>query len=386
MGADLRDRHKTYRSTLDEASDLLGANWTDIIFDPQQKATLRRQEESQLAVLVTGVAMFRVFQEEIGIPVSFCAGHSLGEYTALCCAGALTLADAITLVRRRAELIREASRALNGTMMWVIDLDADVVHAACAAARDEGLDVHVSAHDAPRQVAVSGSTDDVTAVAGELEARGAVVYPLRLEGPYHSPLMRAAADGMARVLDETPVGTPAVPVLSGVHAERHAGGARSARLLVRQLVEPVRWLDVQRTLLDAGVGQAVEFGPGTVLTFLAEKAAPSLRVVPFDRLTAESQLAAALYLAEEQYPAVLDRCLRTAVSTRTRLADDPVRHQRVVARYRELERLRESAAPAGEDVSQALGLLDELLDSKGVPERERAVARHRVLDGRLWRR
>ncbi|MFK0253898.1 ACP S-malonyltransferase [Streptomyces sp. NPDC090445] len=386
MGSALRDRHKIYRDTLDEACDLLGADWADVIYNPAQKSALKRQEESQLAVLVTGVAMFRVFEEDTGVPVSFCAGHSLGEYTALCCAGALTLSDAIRLVRRRARLIRRASDALHGTMMWVVHLDPDVVGAACAAAREEGCQVYVSAYDAPRQVAISGDTDDVTTVARELEARGALVYPLRLEGPYHSPLMRSAADGMADLLTEIPVRAPAVPVLSGVRGQHHQGGAQSAELLARQLVEPVRWLDVQHALVGENVCQAVEFGPGTVLTFLAEKTSPSLRVVPFDGFTGEGELSAAMFLAEEQYPEVIDRCLRTAVSTRTLLAGVPSRHEAVVARYRELESLRERPVPAGGDIDQALGILDALLESKGLREDERAVARNRVLAGRLWPR
>ncbi|MEU0449753.1 ACP S-malonyltransferase [Streptomyces tendae] len=382
MGAALRDHHKAYRRTLDEACEVLGADWTDLIYDPARKTELKRQENSQLTVLVTGVAMFRAFLEEQGPRVPFCAGHSLGEYTALCCAGALTLPDAISLVQGRAQLIRRAADDLDGTMMWVVNLDADVVRAACAVAREEGRQVYVSAYDAPRQVAVSGVTDDVTAVARELETRGALVYPLRLEGPYHSPLMRSAANGMAELLSRIPVTEPVVPVLSGVDARPHRGGEHSAELLVCQLVEPVRWLDVQRALVDAAVPRAVEFGPGTVLSFLADKAAPSLYVVPFDRFTGVRELSAALHVSEDQYPDVVDRCLRAAVSTRTVVADAPERHRTVLARYRELEELRDRAAFTGEDIDRALGALDELLETKGLAERERVVARHRVLAGR----
>lgn len=385
MGAALRDRHKAYRDTLDEAAAVLGDDWADVIYDPGHKARLKRQEESQLAVLVTGVAMFRVFRQETSLPISFCAGHSLGEYTALCCAEAFDLPDAIRLVRRRAQLIRQASDALTGTMMWVINLEADVVRATCAAAREDGARVHVSAYDAPRQVAISGDTADVNAAARELEARGALVYPLRLEGPYHSPLMRPAAEAMAELFTEIPVRPPSVPVLSGVDGERHQGGAQSAELLVRQLVEPVRWVGVQRALADEGVGQAVEFGPGAVLGFLAEKTVPALRVLPYDRLSGEGELAAALRVAEEDYPRILDACLRIAVSTRTLTRDGGALagHAAVVERYRELELLRERPAPAVADVDRALGVLDALLESKGLAPRERVGARNRVLSGRL---
>jgi [acyl-carrier-protein] S-malonyltransferase len=384
MGAMLRDRHQVYRETLDEACDLLGEDFADVIFEPAQKERLRQQVMSQLAVLVTGVAMFRMYQAEVGVPVSHFAGHSLGEYTALCCAGALSLADTISLVRERGQLIREVAVGLDGTMMWVIDLDMAQVRSACAACRDEGLQVYPSAYDGPRQAAISGPTADVLEAARELEARGARVLPLRMEGPYHCPLMRPAAEKMAAVLADVSLQRPSQPVLSTVSGRAHEGGQQSAALLAEQLMAPVRWLEVAHALIEDCAGTAVEFGPGSVLSFLLEKTSKRIRPLPFDRLAGEGELAAALWAGEADFPGIVDRCLRVPVSTGTRAGAVSSCRDEVVVRYRELEQIRMRPGLGAEDIDEALVKVEAILTAKGLGERERWRQRHRVLDGKLW--
>jgi [acyl-carrier-protein] S-malonyltransferase len=384
MGAALRDRHPAYGQVLDEACAVLGRDFTDVIYSPARRTELTRQEVSQLAVLVTGVAMFRVYQAEVALPVSYFAGHSLGEYTALCCAGALSLADTIDLVRRRGQLIREAVVGLDGTMMWVTGLDLATVRSVCAACRDRGMQVYPSAYDAPRQAAISGRAADVVAAAGEFEARGARVLPLRMAGPYHCPLMRPAAEQLAAVLAGVRLARPASPVLSTVDGRAHEGGQQSAAVLAEQLVTPVRWLDVQHAMVEACVGTAVEFGPGSVLSFLIGKTTTRIRPVPFDRLPGAGELAAVLWAGETDFRGIVDRCLRVSVSTRTCASAVPSYRDEAVARYRELERIRARPRLGREDVDEALTAVDAILTAKGLDEPEQRRQRNRVLNGKAW--
>ncbi|TMR97074.1 ACP S-malonyltransferase, partial [Nonomuraea basaltis] len=375
MAAKWSRRYGTFRETLNEASDELGLDLAGLCEDPAAGDRLNRQVESQLALLAMGVALYRVFREEIGLPVTHLAGHSLGEYTALCCAGALPLAEAVRLVRLRGEAVSRAAEALDGGMMWVLDLDADRVERVCRHWTEDGFAVYPAIVDGPRQVAISARGTDLRRAAAEFEARGARVFPLRVSGPFHSPLMRPAAEELLEALAGVTIAETAVPVLSGVDARPHPGGAAGAALLADQLVRPVRWDGVQSRLLTDGVGAAVELGPGRVLSFIAARNGGRLRAWSVDDHADFDAVGAELHLGRDDASRVLDSCLRIAVSTPTRRhGPDIVRHFRLLEERR---RTSLEIEPAGVEAAFAcLGVLDDLLSAKGLDraERRRSVA------------
>lgn len=149
MGKELFDRFPIYRGTVEEASDVLRMDFSKLCFSAEHRKELNRQEASQLGTFVTSVAMYRVMTEELGLEFAVHAGHSLGEYSALCAAGAVSFVDGLELVRRRGAVIRDAASKVDGTMMWVLNLPPQVVESACARVARTGGRVSVSAYDAP---------------------------------------------------------------------------------------------------------------------------------------------------------------------------------------------------------------------------------------------
>ncbi|MEU0953281.1 ACP S-malonyltransferase [Streptomyces niveus] len=387
MGKKLYDIFAVYRETLTEASDEAGEDFATLLFDEANKERLGRQEQAQLGTFVTSVAMYRTYAAESGMSFGHYAGHSLGEISALCAAGALDFPSALTLVRRRAEIIREVAGTLGGTMMWVINLDAEYVTRVCRRLSGRGADLSVSAVDAPRQVAISGETALVGRAAGILEARGGMVYPLRMEGPYHSPMMRPAAERMAEVLADVDIAVPRATVLSTVTGEAHPGGAGSRALLADQLVSPVRWLTVQRALAAHHVRVAVEFGPGTVLSFLLEKSTDSIRPWPVQRYDTPSALKDAMTLGADDFPGVVRRCLVVAAATPCRTQPSAADRERMDAAYAALQELDGRAgdgAPTGRaEVADALARTGGLLEAKGWHGAAKDGRLQGALDGRL---
>jgi [acyl-carrier-protein] S-malonyltransferase len=383
MAAKWVRRYSIFRETLNEASDELGVDLLGLCTDPEAGDRLNRQVESQFALLAMGVGLYRVFREEIGVPATHLAGHSLGEYTALCCAGAMSLADALRLVRLRGEAVSRIAEELDGGMMWVLDLDADRVERICRHWIEDGSAVYPAIVDGPRQVAISAPGADLKRAAAEFEARGARVFPLRVSGPFHTPLMRGAAEELKEALAGVTIAKTAVPVLSGVNALPHPGGTAGAALLTDQLVSPVRWDKVQSRLIADGVGAAVELGPGRVLSFIAARNGGRLRVRPVDDHADFDAVGAALRLGPDDAPQVLDSCLRVAVSTPARRhGPDVVRHFRRLADWRHAS---PGVRPAGaEGALVCLDVLNELLVAKGLDGAERRSSIAAAAGGRVW--
>ncbi|MFF6954664.1 ACP S-malonyltransferase [Streptomyces iakyrus] len=380
MATRLHKRYEIVRETFTEASDVLEFDVAELCTatDASARARLNLQTESQLALLTFGVAMFRARERETGPAVTHTAGHSLGEYSALCAAGALPFATALRLVRHRGRCVADVAARLDGGMMWVTGLDTGTVEHLCRLWSEQGVHpVHLSIVDGPRRAAVSGHRADLHEAAGEFEARGAQVFPLRVTGPFHSPLMAPAANALADVLAGVDVAVPRLPVISGVDARPHPGGRAGARLLADQLVSPVRWQAVQLRLAAEGVGTSLEMGPGRVLTFLSARTRGHPRPWPVDRYDDFDALARDLCLGADDAPAVLDACLRIAVSTPTRRQDTDV-----AGHYRRLEETRRTRPP--DAIPAGLGALDALLTAKGIDEPERRRQLAAATGGRTW--
>ncbi|MBA2629443.1 MAG: ACP S-malonyltransferase, partial [Thermoleophilaceae bacterium] len=270
MGRALAQAHPVAGDAFAEADAVLGFPLSALLFEgPPDELT--RTANAQPALLAHGVAAARVLVE-LGARPRIAAGHSLGEFSALVVAGALSFESALRAVRRRGELMAAAGEARPGTMAAVLGLDDAAVAALCAEA-SAGREVVVPANlNAPRQVVVSG---DVAAVAraGELaRARGAKrVLPLQVSGAFHSPLMAPVAEGLRAALEGVPVEDARFPVVSNVTAEPVVEAGEIRRLLVAQVTSPVRWNESMARMVKLGYADFVECGPGRVLTGLARR-------------------------------------------------------------------------------------------------------------------
>ena len=268
MLADAAAAHSSVGERFAEAGEAIGIDlWRIVAEGPE--AELVATAVTQPALLTASVAIWDIWLAEGGPQPALMAGHSLGEYSALTCAGALAFADAVRLVRRRGELMQEAVPQGEGAMAAILGLDDAAIDAACAAA--DGL-VSPANYNAPGQTVIAGAAQAVEqAVAGcrERGARKAVM--LDVSGPFHCALMTPARQRLAEALAEVRLRPPRIPVVHNVDAEIAATVEGIQRRLLAQLSEPVRWTECVRRLAADGVSHLVECGPGKVLTGLTRR-------------------------------------------------------------------------------------------------------------------
>lgn len=267
------------RQTFQEASGALGYDlWQLIQEGPADR--LNETDKTQPALLAASVALWRLWQQSGGLhprkrPRVF-AGHSLGEYSALCCSGVLILGDAIRLVEKRGRFMQEAVPAGTGGMAAIIGLDDDKVVAACAQAA-QGEVVSAVNFNAPGQVVIAGAKSALErAMAACKEAGARRALPLAVSVPSHCALMKPAAERLAEELSKVNFNAPEVPVINNVDVAIETDPARIRDALIRQLYQPVRWVEVVQKLAADGVDATCECGPGKVLGGLVKRIAPEL--------------------------------------------------------------------------------------------------------------
>ena len=265
MGKAFFDAHASVRTLFAEASEILGIDVARLCFEGPEP-TLVQTENVQPAITLVNLASLQVLRE-YGVSPLATAGHSLGEYAALCAAGVFSFADTMRLVRVRGMAMQEAAERSPGGMVSVVGLTADKLESVCAEAADVGS-VEVANHNSESQVALTGEKEALVRASALAKAAGAkLVTPLKVSGPWHSRFMADAQRPLRDALDDCSVHAPTVPVIANVTGAPYEAG-QVRELLVRQLVSPVRWTDSMAWLLAAGHRTFLEAGPGKVLTGL----------------------------------------------------------------------------------------------------------------------
>jgi len=280
MGRDLVERYPAAARAFDVASEAAGLDLRAACFEGPAE-TLSRTDVCQPAILTLSIAVLRALEQAAGRPLvpMAAAGLSLGEYSALVAAGALDLADAVRLVKRRGELMQEACESSPGTMYSIIGLEDGRVEEACARVREEGGRAWPANYNSPGQLVISGEKE-AAARAGELckEMGARRVIELKVAGAFHSPLMQPAADRLATELERTPLGEPGFPVVANVTA-RPAAADEVRGLLARQLTSPVLWAQSMAWCIQEASGSFLELGPGKVLQGLLRRIDPAASCV-----------------------------------------------------------------------------------------------------------
>ena len=275
MLAELSELHPSVKGTFEEASDGAGVDlWALSQAGPEEM--LNRTEYTQPALLAAGVAVWRLWESEGGVRPAVLAGHSLGEYTALVAAGALTLRDGAHLVRIRGQLMQDAAPAGIGAMAAVLGAEDALVLEVCAAV--SGAEVVVPANfNSPGQIVIGGHAAAVDAALATLAERGVrKAVKLAVSVPSHTPLMREAANRLAETMAGLDWRMPALPVVQNVDADVHDSLDAIREALVRQLYLPVQWTGCVQALAARGVGRIGECGPGKVLAGLVKRIDKSL--------------------------------------------------------------------------------------------------------------
>ena len=273
MGRPWQD-HESWE-LVDEASEIAGRDVGALLCDSDAEE-LKDTRNSQLTTFVSSLMVLDAVQR-IGIDASFCAGHSLGEYTALTATGALGFDDGIRLVSERAAAMHDAGTAEPGTMAAVLGLDDDQVQVACDLA---DADVWVANYNAPGQVVIAGSLDGVDAASAKAKELGAKrVMSLPVSGAFHTPFMAPARERLREAIAAAEPRDADIPVVSNVDAAAHDRGEEWSSLLSAQLSSPVRWKQGLLTLSAAGVTDFAELGPGGVLTGMTKRTVDGCRTI-----------------------------------------------------------------------------------------------------------
>jgi len=287
---DVATGNPVVRKTFSEASDALDVDlWKLVSGGPKEELDLTHN--TQPAMLASGVAVWRLWNERGGAPPAWMAGHSLGEYTALVCAGAVPFADGVRLVAERGRLMQDAVSEGTGAMAAVLGLADEAVRAACAEAA-QGQVVEAVNFNAPGQIVVAGHAEAVSRaieIARRMGAKRTIVLPVSV--PSHCALMRTAAERLGERLAAVTIRSPAVPVLHNVSVDTASDPDLIRDLLVQQLYHPVRWVEIIQRLSSEAVGTVVELGPGRILTGLVKRITKNLEAIGvFDSRSLDSAL------------------------------------------------------------------------------------------------
>ncbi len=279
MLADLAEQQPSIKTTFEEASQALDYDLWQLVQE-SDPARLNQTEVTQPALLTAGVALWRAWQDAGGVQPGLMAGHSLGEYTALVCAGALQFGDGVRLVRLRGQYMQEAVAPGEGAMAAIIGLDDDAVVKACAEA-SEGDVVAAVNFNSPGQVVIAGEKEAVDRAIGHCKDAGAKrALPLPVSVPSHCDLMKPAADQLRETLASTEISRPRVKVINNVDVAAESDPEAIRKALVRQLYRPVRWTETVRQMAESGVTRLVECGPGAVLCGLTRRIDRNLNCDP----------------------------------------------------------------------------------------------------------
>lgn len=271
MGLDIYQNNAGAKQIFAEADEVLGFSLSRLCFaGPEEE--LRLTANTQPAILTTSVALLSMLREEVDLVPDFVAGHSLGEYSALVAANALSFADAVLTVHKRGTYMEQAVPAGRGAMSAVMNLQRDLLDQVCKEVSKENHVVEPANYNCPGQIVISGHRAAVEDAGEKAVAAGARrVIPLSVSGPFHSSLMKPAAEQLAAHLQSIQISPAQIPVIANVTARPVAEPAEIGRLLVEQVASPVLWEDSVRYMLEQGVDTFVEIGPGNVLCGLVKK-------------------------------------------------------------------------------------------------------------------
>jgi [acyl-carrier-protein] S-malonyltransferase len=292
MGKDLCEQYPVAKKIFDEAEDALGFSLSQLCFSGPE-TELKLTENTQPAILTVSVAALRVLEAETALRPAFVAGHSLGEYSALVAVGALRFADAVKVVRQRGRLMQQAVPAGAGAMAVILGMEMAAVQSLCEDA-GQGEVVSPANYNGGGQIVIAGAKSAVARAMALAKERGAKrALDLPVSAPFHCELMRPAADGLARVLNDFTVEPFTVGVVTNAEADVNFDAGRVKALLTEQAVQPVRWEESVQKLFQLGCTRALEVGPGKVLKGLIKRIAPAMDVDNFEVPQDLSRLAAA---------------------------------------------------------------------------------------------
>jgi len=269
MGKGLYENFSVAKQIFEEADDALRQSISGLCFKGPEEA-LKLTENTQPAVLTTSIAALKVLQAEKGLIPSFTAGHSLGEYSALVASEALTFSEAVKIVRLRGKFMQEAVPVGEGAMAAVLGMEREQVEKVCEEV-SSGEVLTTANFNCPGQIVIAGHAKAVERAIERIKQEGKKAVLLPVSAPFHSPLMKPAGQRLEKALEEISVTDLKIPVVTNVEAEVNTSKDRVKGLLVSQVSSPVRWEESMRKMIEKGIEQVLEIGPGKVLSGLMKR-------------------------------------------------------------------------------------------------------------------
>lgn len=283
MGKEVYDGFQAARDTFKEAGDVLKKDIAKLCFEGPE-SELNLTENTQPAILVTSIAIWRVLIQENPVMPLYLAGHSLGEYTALVVSGALDFKDAVRIVNLRGRFMQEAVPEGIGAMAAILGLKGDIVQDICKEASDDKFAVVAANFNSPEQTVISGNKEAVLKASSLAKERGAKrVIPLPVSVPSHSLLMQPAAEKLEQELKKINFKDLQIPVITNVEAEPITSSDKARELLVKQLYSPVRWVESIAKMKELGITKIIEIGHGKVLTGLIKRIDSSIETLNIEK-------------------------------------------------------------------------------------------------------
>ena len=274
MGRKLYKNNNTVRDIFNRVDDLLRYKLTKIMFKGPEDE-LRQTKNSQIAIFILSYCLYQL----LNIQPDMAAGHSLGEFTALVSAEALTFDDALQLVKVRAEAMQSAATLSKGTMAAILGFDEGLVEDICSKVRASIGIIQIANFNCPGQVVISGSPEAVDEVIKQTKERGALfVKKLNVSGAFHSPLMGIAQPKLAEALKETPIQSPKFPVYANVTGRPFTDADNIRLSLPKQLISPVQWQKTVQQMISDGADEIIEVGPGDVLQGLCRRISKGINI------------------------------------------------------------------------------------------------------------
>ncbi len=381
MGKMLYDNFSVAKETFEEASSVLGFELEKLCFEGDNNE-LTKTENAQPALLTNSVAAFRVYMNEIGIAPAFVAGHSLGEFSALACTGAINFSDAVKIVRMRGLFMQEASALGVGSMAAITGIDRKIIEEECAKFSKNDNIVVVSNYNSPEQTVISGHREAVYELGELLAQKGARNIPLKVSAPFHSPLMNQAAVKLGEEMQKYKYNNFRWPVISNVTALPYSEPEKITSNMTMQMTSPVQWVNSMKFLQDQGVSVVVELGAGTVLRNLMKKNSSTIKAYSYDNSEDAKELkdivASDEFLSQPDTKfrsTVITKSLAVAVCTRNRNWDNDEYQKGVVEPYRKIQELQrkleeEKKEPTADEMRQALDMLVTVFNTKKTPVNE----------------
>ncbi|MCK4258235.1 MAG: ACP S-malonyltransferase [Halanaerobiales bacterium] len=377
MAKSFYDEHEVARQTFEEANDILGFDIAKLCFEGPL-GQLSKMENMQLALLTVSTVAHRVYMKEIGIAPHFCAGHSMGEYSALVSAGAIKFSDALKILVERGKLTKKVVDSDVGAMTIIDDLDSNIVAEECKKISTSENFVTINCYNSPLQVAVAGHQKSVEILEERVLDLGGQITPLITSAPVHTLLMKEASEKLQLHLQEYNFYPFRNAVISNVHAAPYGDSENIRNNLALHLVRPVRWQETMKFLEKYGVTLAIEMGPKNVLCNLVKANTSNIdafcygqredREILYDRLYKNEQL-------RKHVPTVVTRCLAIAVATPNCNWDEKEYAKGVIEPHKKIRKMQEELEKQGLDPTvdqmiEALEMLRSVFDTKKLPKKE----------------